>query len=228
MHCDFKATTNKLISHLNNNQVIQKLRKMSKEWQQLIDIIGKKFHQWGISANLVSITGFAIGLLAINFLAMGMYMTALVCILLNRLFDAVDGAVARCCGSTDFGVFLDATLDYVFYAGVIFGFALAYPAQNAVAASFLMFGFTASACAMLAYAVVAYKKNHTQKLNLEQSPFYLGGLAQGSETLTAMIILCIIPSWFLPIAIILGCWCLAKALMIITTAYFNFVIADKR
>ncbi len=222
-----KATTKTMISHLRDNGVIRKLAKMRSEWQCLISTAGRKFYDWDVSANLVTFTGFAVGMLAVNFLAMEMYWAALLCILINRLFDALDGAIARCKAITEFGVFLDATLDYVFYAGVIFGFALAFPAQNAVAACFLLFGFTASACAMLAYAVVAYKNNRDGSRCLEQSPFYLGGLAQGSETLAAMIVLCIVPGWFLPIAIILGCWCLVKALTVITAAYYNFVIAAK-
>ena len=64
-------------------------------------------------------------------------------------------------------------------------------------------------------------------MDLEQSPFYLGGVAQGFETLTALVILCIVPGWFMPIAIILGCWCLVKALMVVTAAYYNFVIVTK-
>lgn len=228
MLCDLKATSKKIISRIYDNQVTLKFQQMHREWMSLINFIGKKFHQWDISANLVSITGFAIGMLSINFLAMEMYMSALLCIIINRVFDAIDGAVARNSGITDYGVFLDASLDYIFYAGVIWGFAMAYPAQNAVAAAFLLFSFTASACTMLAYAVISYKNNRNQKVDLEQSPFYLGGFAQGFETLIAFIILCIVPSWFLPIAIILGCWCLVKALMIITTAYYNFVIAPKK
>lgn len=227
MQCDYKATLNRLISQLKNNQVSKKLRQMHGEWMHLTDIVGRYLYKAGVSANLVSIVGFAVGLLAINFLAMGMYLSALLCILINRAFDALDGAVARNREYSDFGVFLDATLDYTFYAGIIFGFALAYPAQNAVAASFLLFGFNASACAMLAYAVVAYRNNHSKKVDLEQSPFYLGGVAQGFETLTALVILCIVPGWFMPIAIILGCWCLVKALMVVTAAYYNFVIAAK-
>lgn len=222
-----KATTKAMISHLRDNGATRKLAKMRGEWQCLINTAGRKLYDWDVSANLVTFTGFAVGMLAINFLAMEMYMAALLCILINRLFDALDGAIARCKAITEFGVFLDATLDYIFYAGVIFGFALAFPAQNAVAACFLLFGFTASACAMLAYAVVAYKNNRDGSRCLEQSPFYLGGLAQGSETLAAMIVLCIVPGWFLPIAIILGCWCLVKALTVITAAYYNFVIAAK-
>ena len=50
---------------------------------------------------------------------MEMYATAILCIILNRVCDALDGAIARNSQVTDFGVFLDATLDYIFYAGVI-------------------------------------------------------------------------------------------------------------
>lgn len=227
MQCDLKATTKKFLSNLKNNQVSQKLKKMRMDWRAVTDYIGKKLFRLGIPANLVSITGFAIGLLAINFLAMGDYLSALACILINRLFDAVDGAIARNSELSDFGVFLDACLDYAFYAGVIFGFALAYPAQNAVAACFLMFGFTAAACAMLAYAVIAYKNSCRNNAAPVQSPFYLGGLAQGGETLAVVVLLCLIPSWFMPAAIVLGCWSLVKALMVITTAYYSFVIAGR-
>ena len=95
MQCDYKATLNRLISQLKNNQVSKKLRQMHGEWMHLTDIVGRYLYKAGVSANLVSIVGFAVGLLAINFLAMGMYLSALLCILINRAFDALDGAVAR-------------------------------------------------------------------------------------------------------------------------------------
>lgn len=202
-------------------------KKFGQAGQNIIDMIARKLSNIGISANVISILGFMIGIFAINFLSLERYGYALICILINRLFDALDGAIARGNKVTDFGVFLDATLDYIFYAGVIFGFALANPFQNAVAASFLLFAFTSAACAMLAYAVVAYKNNGSQKLELGQSPFYLGGIAQGFETLIALIILCIIPGWFLQIAIILGILSLVKAFSIMVTAYYNFVIAKR-
>ena len=41
----------------------------------------------------------------------------------TRFFDALDGAIAKNNKPSDFGVFLDTALDYIFYAGVIFGFA---------------------------------------------------------------------------------------------------------
>lgn len=202
-------------------------QRVSGIFSQIVDVLAKKLVKIGVSANFVTISGFVIGIFAVNFLSLERYGYALLCILANRLFDALDGAIARITKVTDFGIFLDATLDYVFYAGVIFGFALANPFQNAIAASFLLFAFASSACAMLAYAVIAYKNNSSQKLELERSPFYLGGLAQGFETLVALVVLCIIPGWFLQIAIVLGTLCLVKAFSIMVTAYYNFVIAKR-
>lgn len=195
--------------------------------QNVTGMVARKLNRIGISANIITIFGFMIGIFAINFLSLERYGYALICILLNRFFDSLDGAIARNSKITDFGVFLDATLDYIFYAGVIFGFALANPYENAVAASFLLFAFAAAACAMLAYAVIAYKNNGSQKLELGRSPFYLGGIAQGFETLIALVVLCIIPGWFLQIAIVLGVLCLVKAFSIMITAYYNFVIAKR-
>lgn len=192
-----------------------------------MDKAGKKISKTGISANLITISGFVIGVFSMNFLSLRMYGYALVCIILNRIFDALDGAIARNSKVTDFGVFLDASLDYIFYAVVIFGFALANPIQNAIPAAFLLLAFASAACAMLAYAVIAYKNNNNQKLEINQSPFYLGGIAQGFETLIALVIMCIIPAFFMQIAIILGVLCFVKAFSVMATAYYNFVIAPR-
>ena len=199
-----------------------------KKWDNKIDHLAEKIHKSSVTANAVSVFGFVVGMMSINFLAMNMYFEALACILINRFCDVLDGAVARIEGVTKFGIFLDLCLDFIFYAGVIFGFALADPYENAVSACFLLFGFTASASALLAYGVVNYdiaKKKGVEKM---ESPFYLGGLAQGFETLCAFVLLCIMPFAFLPIAIALGCWCLLKSLVIISTAYYKFVISGQK
>ena len=60
-----------------------------------------------------------------------------------------------------------------------------------------------------------------------ESPFYLGGIAQGFETVCAFVLLCVVPFAFLPIAIALGCWCLLKALVIISSAYYKLVVLQK-
>lgn len=85
----------------------------------------------GITPDGLTLVGFAIGVLALPFLALGWYLAALVVILLNRLLDGLDGALARRRGLTDAGGFLDISLDFLFYALVPFGFILAAPEQNA-------------------------------------------------------------------------------------------------
>ncbi|MBR1648936.1 MAG: CDP-alcohol phosphatidyltransferase family protein [Alphaproteobacteria bacterium] len=192
----------------------------------LFNALGGRLGKIGIKAHWVSWIGFIIGIFAVNFLAMEMYGWALLAILLNRFCDGLDGAIARSTEVTNFGVFLDAALDYIFYGGVIWGFALGNPSQ-AAAACFLMFGFVAAACAMLAYSVVAYKINSKQHLNLDNSPFYLGGIAQGSETFAVLVLLCLFPNYFTPMATVLGILSLIKAFSVIIAAYYNFVIMDK-
>ena len=210
-----------------SDQTMSIVSKLSALMRKYMDILASKLAKLGVPANVVSILGFFIGLLAINFISMQVYVWGLVLILVNRLFDGLDGAIARKTKITDYGVFLDAVLDYVFYAGVIFAFALANPTQNAVAAAFLLFAFMSSACALLAYGVVAHKSNQSYEL-LNNSPFYLGGFAQGFETLLALVLMCILPGWFLQIAIIFGVLGFVKALSIVIAAYYNFVIATKK
>ena len=48
-------------------------------------------------------------------------------IVVSRLADGVDGALARLTRPTDRGAFLDITLDFLFYAGVPFFFAVGRP-----------------------------------------------------------------------------------------------------
>ena len=56
--------------------------------------------QPAITPDGLTLVGFAIGVLALPFLALGWYMAALVAIVLNRLFDGLDGALARRRGLT--------------------------------------------------------------------------------------------------------------------------------
>ena len=91
----------------------------------------------GVSANMVTVAGFAVGAAAVLALAKGAFLVALVLILLNRLADGLDGAVARVRGPTDFGGYLDIVLDFIFYSAVVFGVALGQPEQ-ALWAAFLI------------------------------------------------------------------------------------------
>lgn len=221
-----QSKTTKIVKSIWNMTVVLG-RRVYAGGYNFFNVWGTRLYKIGVKANWISWAGFGIGIFAVNFLALNMYGWALVAILLNRFCDGLDGAVARASKVTNFGVFLDATLDYIFYGGVILGFALGNSA-NALAACFLMFGFAAAACAMLAYSVIAFKINSKQSLNIDNSPFYLCGVAQGFETLAVMVLLCLFPQSFVFLSILLGVLSLVKAFSVIVAAYYNFVIMAKK
>ena len=125
-------------------------------------------------------------MLALPFLALGWYPAALIAIVLNRLLDGLDGALARRRGLTDAGGFLDIALDFLFYALVPFGFALAAPADNAIAAAWLLFAFMGTGSSFLAFAALAGKHDIDNPGYAHKSLYYIGGLTEGTETIAAV------------------------------------------
>mgnify|MGYP000990891183 CR=1 FL=1 len=136
-----------------------------------------------ISPDKLTLTGFIIGVLALPFLALGWYPAALAAIVLNRVLDGLDGALARRRGLTDAGGFLDIALDFLFYALVPFGFALAAPAENALAAAWLLCAFIGTGSSFLAFAALAAKHNIDNPGYAHKSFYYIGGLTEGTETI---------------------------------------------
>ena len=161
----------------------------------------------GIHANAVTWAGFAIGVGAMVALAFQQYWLALVLILANRIADGLDGAVARHIGVTDLGGYLDIVLDFLFYSGVVFGFAVGQPDQ-ALAAAFLIFSFVGTGSSFLAYAIMAAKRDISTDLRGRKSLFYIGGLTEGTETIALLLAICLFPHWFVWLAYGFGalCW----------------------
>ncbi|MGR5062249.1 CDP-alcohol phosphatidyltransferase family protein [Photobacterium sp. DNB22_13_2] len=162
----------------------------------------------GITANQVTLTGFVIGLFALPALALEAYSWALGFIVINRIFDGLDGAIARRQGITDCGGFLDITLDFLFYSMVPFGFVLANPDANAVAGAFLIFSFIGTGSSFLSFAIMAGKRNIESPVYKQKSLYYIGGLTEGTETITCFVLFCLFPAHFALIAWIFGtlCW----------------------
>ena len=149
-----------------------------------------------ISPDGLTLFGFAIGVLALPFLALGWYPAALAAIVLNRLLDGLDGALARRRGLTDAGGFLDISLDFLFYALVPSGFILADPAHNALAGGWLLFAFIGTGSSFLAFAALAAKHQIDNPGYAHKSFYYLGGLTEGTETIALFVLSCLFPASF--------------------------------
>ncbi|MBI0274229.1 CDP-alcohol phosphatidyltransferase family protein [Hafnia alvei] len=161
-----------------------------------------------ITPDRISLGGFVVGVLALPFLAMQWYYAALIAIVINRLCDGLDGALARRRGLSDAGGFLDIALDFLFYALVPFGFVLASPELNAVAGAWLLFAFIGTGSSFLAFAAVADKYQLENLDYPHKSFYYLGGLTEGAETILVFILFCLFPAYFPLIAWVFGglCW----------------------
>ena len=172
-----------------------------------LDRIGRRLAGAGIAANTVTVAGFVVGLLAIPLLAAQWYGLALAAILVNRLADGLDGAVARHTSLTDFGGYLDIVCDFIVYSGVAFGFALAR-AENALPAAFLILSFVGTGSSFLAYAILAAKRGLSNETRGRKSLYYLGGLTEGTETIAVFTAFCLFPDAFPVLAYIFGalCW----------------------
>jgi phosphatidylglycerophosphate synthase len=164
--------------------------------------------RWGLSANAVTAMGFLLGMGAAGLVASGQFIAGLIVFLLSRLLDGLDGAVARQTQLTDLGGYLDITLDFIVYASMVMGFALADPARNALAAAFLTTSFMAPASTFLAYAIFAAKRGITTEIRGRKSMYYLGGLTEGFETILTISLMCLFPQWFVVIAVVYAvmCW----------------------
>jgi phosphatidylglycerophosphate synthase len=151
----------------------------------------------GVSANAATLFGLAIGLLAVPLLAYGCYEAALLVILLNRLIDGLDGAIARQKGATAFGGYLDIVCDMAFYAAVPVGFALA-SSGNAFWAALLLASFVCTAASFLGRAVMARQSGEADdSARGQKSFFYAAGIIEGTETIIAFALFCLLP-WAFP------------------------------
>ena len=161
----------------------------------------------GLRADQVTLVGFAFGLAAIAALWAGVFPLALVFIALNRLCDGLDGAIARIVGPTDRGAFLDIALDFLFYALVPLGFALADPGRNALAAAALITAFVGTGSSFLAFASIAAKRGMQATAYPAKGLHYLGGLTEGAETIAFFAAICLWPAAFPALALIFAAAC---------------------
>ncbi len=164
-----------------------------------LDYFGRALAARGVSANALTLFGLLPGLGAAFAIGVGAYGVALALIVLNRVIDGLDGAVARVRGKTDFGGYLDIYADFVFYAAVPLGFAYADP-LNRLPAAALLASFLLAGISFLGYAVVAERRGLTTAAQGEKSFYYMAGLAEGTETIFVFVLATLRPAWFPVIA----------------------------
>ncbi len=187
-----------------------------------LDRAGKALARAGISANMVTIAGLALGLLAAILIGFGNFLAGLIFIILSRIADGLDGAVARATRKTDFGGYLDIVSDFLFYGMIPLAFAIVSPQTNAIAAGVLLLAFYVNGATFLGYGILAERQNLTTSLQGEKSLFYTDGLLEGTETILFLMVICIWPAWFALLAYLFAAATFYTAIMRVWRAYKNF------
>lgn len=156
---------------------------------------GRVIAGWGVSANMLTFAGLALGLGGAVAIAFGELWLGLALIIANRLADGLDGAVARATAPTDLGGYFDIVGDFAFYVSIPLAFGIMAPA-NAMPALVLVASFVLTGVSFLAFAVIAAKRGQETEKHGNKSFFYSTGLVEGAETIAVFIAMCLFPHWF--------------------------------
>ena len=177
----------------------------------VLDRLGSMLAARGISANSVTGAGLATGLAAALAIGFEAYLAGLALLLVSRLADGLDGAVARHSRTTDLGGFLDIVSDFTFYGAIPLGMVFADPAANAVAGAVLLLSFYVNGASFLAFAIMAEKQGLATMARGTKSLYFTIGLAEGTETIAVFCAFCLFPAAFVPIAYVFAAICFITA-----------------
>lgn len=134
--------------------------------------------------------GWLIGVGACVAFGSGHWALAAMLWLLNRVLDGLDGPVARARGATDLGGFLDIVADFSVYAGFVVAVAVAVPGAR-VASVALLCAYYVSGTAFLALSSLLERRGSSW--DDSRSLRFVGGLAEGAETIVVYLLFCFLP-----------------------------------
>jgi phosphatidylglycerophosphate synthase len=161
----------------------------------------------GASANILTIIGALIGLAAATAISQQQFAAGLILILINRILDGLDGAVARLNGPTEFGGYLDTLADFLFYISVPVGFGFAN-AESLLPALLLVASFTLTAVSFLGFAAIAARRGNDRGAHGPKAFIYSTGLMEGGETIAFFILFCLFPDYFPVLALVFAALCI--------------------
>jgi phosphatidylglycerophosphate synthase len=155
-----------------------------------LDAAGRRLAAAGVRPVVLTAAGWAAGAGACAATALHAWPVALGLWLANRLLDGLDGPTARASTATDAGGFLDIVADFSVYAGIILGLAIAVP-EARLACVALLTAYYISGTAFLALSSLAERRR--QRLGDDRSLRFVGGLAEGTETVIVYVLLFLLP-----------------------------------
>lgn len=181
-----------------------------------LDRAGERLAAAGVQPAALTGAGWALGIGACIAAGLGQWPVALGLWLGNRLLDGLDGAVARVLGPTERGGFLDIVADFSVYAGFVLGVAVAVPSAR-LACLVLLSTYYVSGTAFLALSSLLERRRH--RFGDERSLRFVGGLAEGTETVAVYVLFTLLPGHAALIA-----WTFAAAVAVTAAQRIMFAL----
>lgn len=156
-----------------------------------LNAVAARLDAIGVPPLAVTITGWLVGIGACVSAGLGAWTLALILWLANRVLDGLDGPLARRRGATELGGFLDIVADFSIYAGFIVGVAVQVPSAR-LAALVLLSAYYVSGTAFLALSSLLERRGANEQDS--RSLRFVGGLAEGTETVIVYVLFCSLPA----------------------------------
>lgn len=195
------------------------------------DRLARVLHRHSVRAGQATAVGFALGLGAAASVAVGWWWPALGLWLASRVVDGLDGAIARLEGATARGGFIDLMADFTVYAAFVAGVAVQVPSAR-LAAVVVLCTYYVSGAAFLAWSAAAAEQQAARTgrgdsgglaLDDNRSLRFVGGLAEGAETVAVYCLICLLPH---RAAVIL--WAFAAVVAVTAVQRVVFAAGDLR
>ncbi|MEO7059172.1 MAG: CDP-alcohol phosphatidyltransferase family protein [Lapillicoccus sp.] len=156
-----------------------------------LDAVGARLADAGVPALALTAAGWVAGLASCAAVLAHAWPWALTLWLVNRLLDGLDGPVARRNGASDLGGFLDIVADFSIYAGFVVAVAIAQP-EAQLACLALLTAYYLSGTAFLALSSILERRGASLAAD-GRSLRFVGGLAEGTETVVVYALICVMP-----------------------------------
>ncbi len=192
------------------------------------DGMARILNRHSVRAGQATAAGFVLGLGAAGSAANGWWWPALGLWLASRVVDGLDGAIARLEGPTRRGGFLDLMADFTVYAAFVAGVAVQVPSAR-LAAVALLCTYYVSGAAFLAWSAAAAESQPSPAgegglaVADNRSLRFVGGLAEGAETVAVYCLVCLLPHHATVIL-----WAFAGLVAVTAVQRIVFAAADLR
>jgi len=185
-----------------------------------LDSVARRLDRPGITPNGITVVGLVVGLAAAGAAGQAWWWIALVLWLGSRLLDGLDGPLARRRGTADGGAggFLDIMADFAVYGAFVVGVGIG-TGQSLLPFLVVLLAYYLNGSAFLAFSSIAERTG--KRIDDGRSLSFLGGLAEGTETIVVHSLWCIVPAYASGIAWVWALVVLVSAIQRIVGGYLT-------